>query len=72
MESNSIGVNVGTFFHFETGSLTRSETLFSCFSILPSPLNIVLGLKYGRKKTFTRVDKTSQPQPGREDPHFGT
>ena len=63
LDSNSIGVNIGTFFPFETGSLTRSEKLFSRFSIIPYPLRIALSLKYRRKKTFTRVDKTTQPQP---------
>ena len=63
---------MGTFFHFETGSLTRSEKLFSRFSIISYHLKIVLSLKYGRKKIFTRVDKTSQPQPFRKDPHGGT
>ena len=56
----------------ETGSLTRSEKLFSRLSIIPYPLKIVLSLKYGRKKTFTRVEKTSQPQPLRKDPRGGT
>ena len=69
---NSIGVNIGTFFPSETGSLTRTEKLFSHFSIIPYPLRIVLSLKYGRKKTFTRVEKTSQPQPLRKDPRGGT
>ena len=72
LESNYIGVNIGTFFLFETGSLTRSEKLFSHFCIIPYPLKIVLSLKYWRKKIFTRVDKTSQPQPCQEDPHGGT
>ena len=72
LHSNSIGVSIVTFFPFETGSLTRSENLFSRFSIIPYPLKIVLSLKYGRKKIFTRVDKTSQPQPCRKDPHGGT
>ena len=50
LHSNSIGVNIGTFFPFETGLLTRSERLVSRFSIIPYPLKIVLSLKYGRKK----------------------
>ena len=50
LESNSIGVNIGTFFPFETGSLTRSKKLLSRFSIIPYPLKIFLSLKYGRKK----------------------
>ena len=68
----SIGVKIGTFWPIGTGSLTRSEKLFSRFSIIPYPLKIVLSLKYGRKKTFTRVEKTSQPQPLRKDPRGGT
>ena len=72
LHSKSIGVNIGTFLPIETGSLTRSKKLFSRFSIIPYPLKIVLSLKYGRKKTFTRVDKTSQPQPLWKDPHGGT
>ena len=72
LQSNYEGVNIGTFFPFETGSLTRSEMLFSRFSIIPYPLKIVLSLKYGRKKICIRVDKTSQPQPFRKDPHGGT
>jgi len=71
LHSNSIGVNLGTLFPVETGSLTRSEKLFSRFSIIPYPLKIVLSLKYGRKKIFTRVDKTSQPQPSWKDPSGG-
>ena len=72
LHSKSIGVNIGTFLPIETGSLTRSEKLFSRFSIIPYPLKIVLSLKYGRKKTFTRVEKTSQPQPLRKDLRGGT
>ena len=72
LQSNSIGVNIGTFFPFVTGSLTRSEKLFSRFSIIPYPLKIVLSLKYGRKKTFTSVEKISQPQHLRKDPRGGT
>ena len=68
----SIGVNIGTFLPIETGSLTRSEKLFSRLSIIPYPLKIVLSLKYGRKKTFTSFEKTSQPQPLRKDPRGGT
>ena len=68
----SIGVNIGTFWPIGTGSLTRSEKLFSHFSIIPYPLKIVLSLKYGRKKTFTTVEKTSQPQHLRKDPRGGT
>ena len=49
-ELNSIGVNIGTFFPFATGSLNRSEKLFFHFSIIPYRLKIVLSLKYGRKK----------------------
>ena len=72
LHSKSIGVNIGTFLPIETGSLTRSEKLFSRFSIIPYPLKIVLSLKYGRKKTFTSVEKTSQPQHLRKDPRGGT
>ena len=54
------------------GSLTRSEKLFSRFSIIPYPLKIDLSVKYGRKKTFTSVEKTSQPKPLRKDPRGGT
>ena len=72
LHSKSIGFNIGTFLPIETGSLTRSEKLFSRFSIIPYPLKIVLSLKYGRKETFTRVEKTSQPQPLRKDPRGGT
>ena len=72
MHSKSVGVNMGTLLPIETGSLTGSEKMFSRFSIIPYPRNIVLSLKYGRKKTFTRVEKTSQPQPLRKDPRGGT
>ena len=50
LESNAIGVNMGTFSPFETRSLTRSEKLFCRFSIIPYPLKIVLSLKYWKKK----------------------
>ena len=72
LHSNSICFNIGTFLPIETGSLTRSEKMFSRFSIIPYPLKFVLSLKYVRKKKFTRVEKTSQPQPLRKDPRGGT
>ena len=72
LHSKSIGVNIVTFLPIETGSLTRSEKVFSRLSIIPYPLKIVLSRKYARKKTFTRVEKTSQPQTLRKDPRGGT
>ena len=55
LQSHSKRVNIGTFFPFLTGSLTRSEKLFSRFSIRSYPLKIVISLKYGRKKRHLLV-----------------
>ena len=73
LESNFIGVNIGTFLPFETGSLTRSVKLFSCFSIIPYRLKLVLSLKYGKKKNHLLVSiRPHNLNHVEKTPHGGT